>query len=32
MKQRTLTRRQMLLRGTIAFGGLALGACDGLTS
>jgi DMSO/TMAO reductase YedYZ molybdopterin-dependent catalytic subunit len=31
MKHRTLTRRQMLFRGTVAFGGLALGACDRLT-
>jgi DMSO/TMAO reductase YedYZ molybdopterin-dependent catalytic subunit len=32
MKHRTLTRRQMLLRGTIAFSGLALAACDRLTN
>jgi DMSO/TMAO reductase YedYZ molybdopterin-dependent catalytic subunit len=32
MKHRTLTRRQMLLRGSVAFGGLALGACDRLTN
>ena len=32
MKHRTLTRRQMLFRGTVAFGGLALGACDRLTN
>ena len=32
MTHRTLTRRQMLWRGTLAFGGLALGACDRLTN
>ena len=32
MRHRTLTRRQMLLRGSVALGGLALGACDRLTN
>jgi DMSO/TMAO reductase YedYZ molybdopterin-dependent catalytic subunit len=31
MKRRTLTRRQMLMRGSAAFGGLLLGGCDRLT-